>query len=109
MRWIVTAVPLSFGTLVTALTLQDPLAAANLTASEQAAGLRSADIEVCGANCRFCRIHLERTLLEVPGVRVAVADMSRHLARIVYDPSIVRPAELEEAARSGGRLLPAGG
>ncbi len=108
MRWIAIGVTLSLGTLVTALTLQDPLAAANLTAAERVAGLRSTDIEVDGANCRFCRIHLERTLLAVPGVRVAAADMSRHRARIVYDPSIVRPADLQEAAHNGGRLIPAG-
>jgi copper chaperone CopZ len=106
MRWIAIGVALTFGTLVTALTLQDPLAAANLTPSERAAGLRSADLEVNGANCRFCRIHLERTLLAVPGVKMAAADMARHRARVVYDPSIVRPADLQEAARDGARLSP---
>lgn len=95
---------LTFGTLVAALSLEDPLAAAHLTRSERAAGLRSADIGVNGTNCRFCRIHLERTLLGVPGVKVAVADMAHHRARIVYDPSIVSPTDLRDVARIGARL-----
>jgi copper chaperone CopZ len=96
---IVTGVALAFGTLVLALGLQNPLAAADLTASERAAGFRSVDIEVNGANCRFCRINVEQTLSAIPGVKVARADMSRHDARVVYDPSRVQPADLAEALR----------
>jgi|SRR5581483_881751 len=96
---IVTGVVLAFGALLTGLVLQDPLAAANLTASGRAAGLRSVDIEVNGANCRFCRIDVERTLSAIPGVRVAKADMSRHDARVLYDPAMVQPAALVEALR----------
>ena len=99
------AAALGFGALVLALALQDPLAAANLTPSERAAGLRSVDLEVGGANCRFCRIDAERTLSAIPGVKIAKADMSRHEARVVYDPSVVQPSDLVAALRERPRAL----
>jgi len=107
---IAIGVALAFGTLVLALALQDPLAAGSLTASQRAAGFRSADIEVNGENCRFCRINIEQALKAVPGVKVAKADMTHHRARVVYDPLIAQPADFMEAVRAedrpGGREAP---
>jgi copper chaperone CopZ len=88
--------------LLATLALQDPLSVANLTPAEQQAGLRSVQLEVNGANCRFCRIHVERTLRDLPGVKVAKADMARHEARVVYDPNVIQPSGLMAALRGNG-------
>ncbi|HUB07467.1 MAG TPA: heavy metal-associated domain-containing protein [Myxococcales bacterium] len=85
-----------------ALALRDPLAAADLTAAQRAAGLRSVDIEVNGEDCRFCRINVERTLKSLAGVKVAKADMAHHRARVVYDPAVMRPEDLTAAIRGVG-------
>ena len=100
---IALGVALAFGALATVLALQDPLAAGSLTASQRAAGFRSADIEVNGENCRFCRIDIEQALKAVAGVKVAKADMTHHRARVVYDPLIAQPADFVEAVRAEDR------
>ncbi len=102
MSRIALVVALVFGSVFAALAAQDPLAAANLTSTQQAAGLRSIDIEVNGENCRFCRINVERSLKALAGVKAAKADMGHHRARIVYDPRLVQPSELTDAVRGVG-------
>ena len=74
---------MGLGALVATLALQDPLAAASLTASQRSAGFRMAEIEVNGEDCRFCRINVERTLKDVAGVKVAKADMAHHRSAYV--------------------------
>src|SRR5450432_2914294 len=85
--------------LVVFLSLRDPLSAARLTPALRSAGFRSTELEVNGPNCRFCRINVERTLRDLPGVKVAKADMAHHRARVVYDPTIVQPIDLLAALR----------
>jgi copper chaperone CopZ len=88
--------------LFVSLALRDPLAAAALTPSQRAAGFVSAEIEVNGENCRFCRINVERTLKGIEGVKRAKADMAHHRARVVYDPKLVRLAALTAAIQGSG-------
>ncbi len=90
------------GGLFAALAVQDPLAPAALSSAQRAAGLRSIELEVNGENCRFCRINVERTLAALAGVKVAKADLAHHRARVVYDPTLVQPADLAEAIRGVG-------
>ncbi len=96
------AVAVGFAGIFAVLATRDPLAAANLSSAQQAAGFRSVDLEVNGENCRFCRINVERTLKGIAGVKVAKADMGNHRARIVYDPRLVQPSDLAEAVHDVG-------
>ena len=55
MRPVAISVAQVFGVFFAGLSWRDPLAKAALTATEKSAGLKSQDLEIAGANCRFCR------------------------------------------------------
>jgi P-type Cu2+ transporter len=93
---------LGLGGFFALLASQDPLRVATLTSAQRSAGYLSTELEVNGTDCRFCRIHVERTLKEIPGVKVAKADMAHHRARVVYDPALVQPPALLSALRELG-------
>jgi copper chaperone CopZ len=102
MSKVALALALASAAILSALAVQDPLAAASLTPAQRAAGLLSTELVVNGEDCRFCRINVERTLKEVPGVRAAKADMHHHRARVIYDPKVVKPDDLAAALRFPG-------
>ena len=70
MSKIALGISLAYVALVLAVSLQDPLGSVKMTAAQRAAGYRSADIELHGEVCRFCRINAglaaERTLKGLP-------------------------------------------
>jgi copper chaperone CopZ len=102
MNRVALGLALALGGTCFALARVNPLAAVALTAAQREAGLRTMDLEINGANCRFCRINVERTLKDMAGVSSARADMSRHRARVIYDPRLVQPNDLVAAVHGIG-------
>jgi Cu+-exporting ATPase len=52
--------------------------------------------------CAACQHHVERALIEAPGVASARVDLMRHRAAVEFDPLLTEPAQLIQAIRESG-------
>jgi P-type Cu+ transporter len=84
------------------------MAATNPQAS--AGGQRTADLNITGMTCGACQANVQRALSRQPGVARASVNLVTGQARVVFDPAVVRPAQLVssvEAVGYGAEIPPA--
>jgi Cu+-exporting ATPase len=63
---------------------------------------RTAALQVTGMTCAGCQANVQRALARQPGVREASVNLLTGQARVVFDPSVVEPAQLVGAVTSLG-------
>lgn len=59
-------------------------------------------IKIGGMSCAACSARVEKKLNSLPGVTQAQVNLLSNKASILYDPEIIKQAELEEAVRQTG-------
>jgi Cu+-exporting ATPase len=62
----------------------------------------SLTLPVLGMTCASCQQHVEAALSATAGVESARVDLMAHRASVVFDPALVKPAQLIEAIRAAG-------
>ncbi len=85
---------------VTPTATDDRGASATAVSGGSAAG--SVTLPVTGMSCAACARTIELTLKQVPGVTDAGVNYATARATVVFDPAVVRPADLVDAVRSVG-------
>ncbi len=59
-------------------------------------------IKIGGMSCAACSARVEKKLNSLPGVTQAQVNLLSNKATILYDPEVIKQAELEEAVRQTG-------
>ncbi|MFZ1084426.1 MAG: heavy metal translocating P-type ATPase [Terracidiphilus sp.] len=62
----------------------------------------SITLPVLGMSCAACQHHVEEALRATAGVESARVDLMAHRASVVFDPALLKPAQLVEAIRAAG-------
>jgi Cu+-exporting ATPase len=62
----------------------------------------SITLPVLGMTCASCQHHVEAAFRATAGVESARVDLMAHRASVVFDPALVKPAQLVEAIRAAG-------
>ncbi|MGA3159649.1 MAG: heavy metal translocating P-type ATPase [Terracidiphilus sp.] len=62
----------------------------------------SLTLPILGMTCASCQHHVEAALRATTGVELARVDLMAHRASVVFNPELVRPAQLVEAVRAAG-------
>ena len=68
----------------------------------QSMATESLMLPVLGMTCASCQHHVEEALRSTAGVESARVDLMAHRANVVFDPALVKPAQLVEAIRGAG-------
>ena len=59
-------------------------------------------IPVGGMTCAACQAHVQKTLARQPGVQDASVNLMMGSAAVVFDPAVIRPAQLVDVIRESG-------
>jgi Cu+-exporting ATPase len=62
----------------------------------------SITLPVLGMSCASCQLHVEAALRAASGVESAHVDLMTHRASVIFNPAVVKPAQLVEAVRASG-------
>ena len=60
------------------------------------------DLNVSGMTCAACQANVQRALQRQPGVSDAAVNLMTGQARVIFDPSLVQPAQLVSAVEDIG-------
>jgi Cu+-exporting ATPase len=66
------------------------------------AATETTDLNVSGMTCAACQANVQRALTRQPGVAEASVNLMTGQARIIFDPSVVQPAQLVGAVEAIG-------
>ncbi|QYZ78780.1 copper-translocating P-type ATPase [Methanofollis formosanus] len=73
-----------------------------MEAGEKKEEKRTETLKVTGMHCATCAVTVEKALQETKGVSSASVNLGAEQASVEYDPSLVSPAEIEQAVAGAG-------